>query len=283
MRTAETAWMVALLRHGRRGWNAYAGLVEAARSARPILEEEHGLLTQDLVEAGSRELAQWREAGIRIATVLDPDYPENLRAVHDRPPLIFTLGELLDVDARSVAVIGSRQASESGVSLAQDIARNLVESRYTVVSGLARGIDTAAHAAALERGGRTVAVIGTGLHHCYPRQNVSLQRLIADRCAVVSQFWPETGARSENFPRRNAVMSGLSLATVIVEAGARSGARTQARFALAHGRPVLLMRRLLEQEWAQELARRPGVHLVESARDIPPLVEHLSSADILVA
>jgi DNA processing protein len=220
---------------------------------------------------------------MRLLTVLDRDYPRNLRAAHDRPPLIFVAGALEPGDARSVAVIGTRKPTPAGAALSRAIAQQLVDSHYAVVSGLAAGIDTAAHTAALDRGGRTIAVIGTGLRRSYPAENAELQRKIADDCAVVSQFWPDAPPSARSFPLRNAVMSGLALATVVVEATRTSGARTQARLALAHGRPVLLVDSLLEQQWASELAARPGTHVVHSPAEVTATVERLTSADTLIA
>jgi DNA processing protein len=220
---------------------------------------------------------------MRLLTVLDPDYPENLRAVHDRPPLIFAAGELQPRDARSIAVIGTRRPSPAGLALARAIAERLVEDGYTIVSGLAAGIDTAAHTAALSRGGRTIAVIGTGLRRFYPYENAPLQRRIAATCAVISQFWPDALPTRGSFPMRNAVMSGLALASVVVEATQMSGARTQARLALAHGRPVLLVDSLLDQPWARELAERPGTHVVHSPAELTEVVERLTAVDTLVA
>jgi DNA processing protein len=220
---------------------------------------------------------------MRALTVLDRDYPENLRAVHDRPPLIFVAGTLQPQDARSVAVIGARRASRAGTTSAADIARHLVERGYTVVSGVAAGVDTAAHTAALAAGGRTVAVIGTGLTRCYPPQNAPLQRRIAERNAVISQFWPDTPPSRRTFPLRNATMSGFALATVVVEATERSGARTHARIALNHGRPVLLTSTLLDQAWARDLADKPGVHVVDSPREITQTIERLLDPAPLVA
>ncbi len=184
---------------------------------------------------------------MRLLTILDDRYPENLRAVHDRPPLIFVAGQLASEDSRAIAVIGARRATRRGIDTARSVAAHLVETGFTVASGLAEGIDTAAHTTALARGGRTIAVIGTGLARSYPPGNALLQARIATRGAVVSQFWPDSPAKKESFPMRNAVMSGLSLATVVVEAGETSGARTQARLALAHGRPVFLHHAVLEQ------------------------------------
>lgn len=280
---SEAAALVALLRAGRRPWNVYANLVEDAGSALTILEDEQGLLAGQLLEAAVGDIAGWTEQGMRLLTVLERDYPENLRAAHDRPPLIFVAGALEPGDADSVAVIGTRRPTPAGVALAGAIAQQLVDSGYAVVSGLASGIDTAAHTAALSRGGRAIAVIGTGLRRSYPPENAALQRKIAAECAVISQFWPDAPPSRRSFPLRNAVMSGLALATVVVEATHTSGARTQARLALAQGRPVLLVDSLLEQQWARELAARPGTHLVHAASGVTATVERLTSSGTLVA
>src|SRR5579884_2966944 len=273
---SETAAVVALLRHGRGTPTEYANRIEDAGSAIPVARDELGLLASDLLAAAADELATWVERGLHVLTILDAAYPENLGAVHDRPPLIFVAGDLLARDARAVAVIGSRDATPAG------LAAELGAHCFTVASGLARGIDTAAHTAALEAGGRTVAVIGTGLDHSYPPENAALQRRIATRGAVVSQFWPDSPPTRPSFPLRNRVTSGLSLANVLVEASPRSGALTQARIALGHGRPVLLMDRLLGQRWARELAGRPGVHVAASPAEVIETVERLSSTRALL-
>jgi DNA processing protein len=221
---------------------------------------------------------------MRLVTVLEPDYPPNLRAVHDRPPMVFISGDLTREDANAVAVVGARKATAAGISHARAIAQHLVDKNFTVVSGLAAGIDTAAHTAALSRGGRTVAVIGTGLARSYPPQNRALQQQIATRCAVVSQFWPDAPPSKRSFPMRNAVMSGIALATVVVEASHTSGARTQTRLALAHGRPVFLHRTLVDrQPWAQETATRPGTHVIDDPDQITAALARLTGPGSLVA
>ncbi|MDQ6730026.1 MAG: DNA-protecting protein DprA [Actinomycetota bacterium] len=219
------------------------------------------------------ELAAWRAEGIAVSCVLDSDYPHNLRAVHDRPPLLFTAGRRRAGTDRAVAVIGSRRASAAGRERARAIAEHLVDQGFTVVSGLAAGIDRAAHIAALDCDGHTIAVIGTGLRHSYPPEHAELQAAIAARDLVVSPFWPGTSASRKTFPRRNGVMSGLSLASVIVEAGMTSGARIQARLSLAQGRPVFLACELLSQPWAQSLAARPSVHVYGEPSEITDVMQ----------
>ena len=244
----DRAALVALLRRGRRPWHEYAEAVEGEGSAIAVLEQElagtqgqASLLPEDptpLLDGAAAEISGWERDGFELVTVLDREYPENLRTVHDRPPLVFVAGGLVPQDARSIAVVGARRASGAGLAAAAAIAEALARAGYVVVSGLATGIDAAAHEAALAAGGRTVAVIGTGLRRSYPPENAVLQRRIAAEGAVVSQFWPDAPPTRTSFPRRNAVMSGLALGTVVVEASLRSGARLQTRLALAHGRPV---------------------------------------------
>lgn len=275
----DAAALIALVRAGQRPPSHYADLVEESGSAAALLEQELGLFASELTSEAAADLARWEKQGLRLLTVLDPDYPLNLRAVHDRPPFIFVRGRLDRGDERAVAVIGSRRASASGIAQARATSQALIAAGYTIVSGLAAGIDTAAHLTALERAGRTIAVLGTGVNRCYPPQNATLQRQIASEGAVISQFWPDDGPGRDTFPQRNALMSGMALATVIVEATVRSGARIQARQALGHGRPVLLVSSLLEQPWAKQLAERPGVHIIGSPKEAVNVVERLSSCE----
>jgi DNA processing protein len=285
-----------LLRTGSRPWQQYAELVEHAGSAVAVLEQEQctrgggqvslfppGDVEQpkQLLAAAASDIERWRTEGMQLLTVLDAGYPENLRAVHDRPPAIFVAGQLDPQDARSLAVIGAREASAEGTSAARAVAVHLVQAGFTVFSGLAAGIDSAAHTAALGAGGRTVAVIGTGLRRAYPPQNAVLQRRIVREGAVISQFRPDHPPSRRTFPMRNAVMSGLTLGSVVVEASRTSGARLQARLALAHGRPVFLLEQLLREAWAREFAQRPGTHVISEPAEITRVVERLTSAGAL--
>ncbi len=279
----DVAALVALLRISDRPAAHIADLLENLGSAHAVLEEEHGLLAAELAQAAWAEVRGWTEQGIRLLPVLDPDYPENLRAVHDRPPLIFLRGELSSSDSRGVAVIGSRRATPTGLERARAVTGAFSAAGYTIVSGLAAGIDTTVHLTALDLGARTVAVVGTGLRRFYPPENEPLQGRIAVHGAVISRFWPDEGPSRKTFPLRNAVMSGLTLATVIVEAGPHSGARTQARQALGHGRPVLLAREVLGQSWAQRLAERPGVHVFGSPSEAASTVGRISSIEAPVS
>jgi DNA processing protein len=288
----ESAALVALLRLGHRSYQEYAEAVERSGSALRVLHDElsgsggqASLLPEDpapLLGAATADIEDWRRDGFQLLTVLDDTYPENLRAVHDRPPVLFVSGSLKPQDARSIAVIGARRASTAGLEAAATIADALIRGGFTVVSGLAAGIDTAAHQAALWAQGRTVAVVGTGLRHSYPPQNAALQRRIGAVGAVVSQFWPDAPPTRKSFPLRNAVMSGLSLGTVVVEASFRSGARVQTRLALAHGRPVFLWQTVLEEAWAREIARHSGVYVVDEPAQVIETVHRLNPMDAVV-
>jgi DNA processing protein len=292
----ETAALIALLRRGRRAWHQYAELVEARGSALAMLREPdpEDASTPTLfpantepesvdLEAITEELRRWEAEGMSIVTVLDDAYPANLRTIHNRPPFVFIRGALTPDDERSVAVVGTRRASAAGLDRARDVAAGLVAAGYTVVSGLAEGIDTATHLTALEHGGRTVAVIGTGLRRAYPAKNALLQDRISREAAVISQFWPDAPPTKTSFPMRNIVMSGFARATVVIEASSTSGARMQARFALEHGRPLFLLDSLLELDWARQFAERPGAYVVGSADEVVERVERLVAQDILTA
>ncbi len=220
----------------------------------------------------ARDVRDWAAQGYRLISILDEDYPAGLRGIHQAPPVIFTLGRVL-VDDPGVSVVGSREASAPGTAMAAEIARALIERQMTVVSGLARGIDTAAHRAALDAGGRTVAVIGTGISRAYPPENRALQDEIARRGLVLSQFWPDAHPDKQTFPMRNATMSGYGLATVVVEAGEKSGARIQARLAVEHGRQVILTDQVVARnQWAQALRGRPGVHVAGTVDGVMDIV-----------
>jgi DNA processing protein len=204
------------------------------------------------------------DEGIGLTTVLDDDYPLNLRTIFNRPPFLFYRGELREDDAFSVAVVGTRKPSTEGVKRAAKMAALLAERNVTVLSGLARGIDTAAHKACLAVGGRTVAVLGSGIRKIYPPENAELAEIITANGAVVSQFWPDTPPTSYSFPRRNITMSGLGQGTIVIEASATSGAKMQARLALEHGKKVFLVESLVANyEWAQKYLKRGAIKVTD--------------------
>ncbi|TDC86842.1 DNA-processing protein DprA, partial [Actinomadura sp. 7K507] len=180
----------------------------------------------------------------------------------------------------------TRSRSTTAVlEIATNIAKELVTRKVTVVAGLAAGIDTAAHRAALDSDGRTVAIIGTGINKVYPKENRDLHSEISSRGLLLSQFWPDAPPQKHTFLMRNATMSGYGIATVVVEAGEHSGARAQARMAVEHGRPVILTGLVVtNNQWARALVGRPGVHVADGLKDVLGIVDGLiSEASILDA
>jgi DNA processing protein len=186
-----------------------------------------------------RELSQAAAAGIRILAWDDRDYPAALRELADPPPAVYLRGRLLECDRNAVAVVGARRATRYGQRIARMLAGDLARAGVTVVGGMARGIDAAAHAGALDADGRTVAVLGSGLLQPYPEDNVPLMERAARSGAILSEFPLQAPPARAHFPRRNRLVAALSLAVVVVEAGARSGAHSTVRHALDCGRTVM--------------------------------------------
>ncbi len=168
----------------------------------------------------------------------DPDYPEALRNISDPPPFLFYKGTYVKSDRLAIAIVGSRKASESGLIFANTLAGALTQKGVTVISGMARGIDTAAHKGAIEAGGRTVAVWGSSLDVIYPPENRNLSEKIVESGCLISEFFPDTIPNGPNFPRRNRIISGMSEGIVIIEAAEKSGALSTANHALAQNREV---------------------------------------------
>ena len=282
-RDDEHAALVALLRSLPKGsrWSTVTDLVLERGSAVEVwtAAETDALLPRPeraevLVQAAA-DVARWRAGGRRFVGILDGDYPVRLREVHQAPPFLFAAGQLIADDA-AIAVVGSRKASPRSLEIASTIAAELVKESVTVLSGLADGVDGAAHRAALEAGGRTVAVIGTGIDRCYPAVNRELQHKIAADGLVLSQFWPDAPPQPHNFIMRNAVMSGYGRATVVVQAGEHSGARAQARMAIEHGRPVILTDQVVaDTKWAKQMLGRPGVQVAAGPSQV---MNHIHAA-----
>lgn len=183
----------------------------------------------------------WRvieEKKITVLTWEDEAYPKRLRQIDQPPPVLYVRGELLEQDAWAVAVVGTRRVTGYGRQVAEEIATVLAQHGITVVSGLARGVDAVAHEAALRAGGRTIAVLGNGVDRVYPPEHLNLARRMIDQGAVMSDYAPGVPPDAVNFPPRNRIISGLSLASVVVEAGEESGALITAAFAAEQGREV---------------------------------------------
>lgn len=250
-----------------------AGSVDESTASAAALQRNlaHGLdQFDDALERAERALAQGAEVGARLITVMDDAYPTNLLEIYNLPPFLFVQGTLVDDDITSVAVVGTRSASDLGLRQAGKLARQLSERGVTVVSGMAAGIDTAAHQATLDAGGRTVAVMGTGMLRTYPAENGDLRaRIIESGGAVLSQFWPTTPPSRKTFPLRNVVTSGISQGTVVIEASSTSGAKMQARLAYEHGKKVFVIRELVtNQPWARSYVDAGKAIEVERVEDV---------------
>ncbi len=312
----------ARLRAARSGWAAWLalkmvpgvgnvlglGLVRAFRSPEAVFavrdQELQCAGVRREVRAALRRFDRWREVdaqlarldriGGRLVTWDDASYPELLRQIHDPPLFLYALGELTAQDATAVAVVGSRDASPYGRQMTAVISEGLAGRGITVVSGLARGIDAAAHDAALRAGGRTVAVLGSGIDVVYPSEHHRLHMRIAKTGAVVSEYPMGTQPDAENFPARNRIISGLSLGTVVVEAGDRSGSLITAHCAAEQGREVFAVpgpvgvrtrgsHQLLRQgaalaEGADDVLREIAPHLRAVPAPPPPSLSDLETA-----
>ncbi len=185
------------------------------------------------------EMEKLDRYGVKAFTYHDPDYPSRLKEIYDYPPIIYVRGSLLPEDEWCLAVVGTRRATVYGRQVTEEIVTDLARNKITIVSGLARGIDTVAHRSALEAGGRTIAVFACGLDIVYPAENANLARSIIQHGALISEYPPGTKPKADNFPRRNRIMSGLSLGVLVTEAGRTSGAMITARLALEQNREVL--------------------------------------------
>jgi len=184
------------------------------------------------------EMEKLDRYGVTVVTFRDPGYPSRLKEIYDYPPLLYIRGRLLPEDEWCLAVVGTRRATIYGKQVTEEIVTDLAQNKITIVSGLARGIDTVAHRSALEAGGRSIAVFACGLDIVYPGENADLARRIQERGALVSEYPLGTKPRAEYFPRRNRIMSGISLGVLVVEAGETSGAMITANLALEQNREV---------------------------------------------
>jgi DNA processing protein len=216
-------------------WHASPSMLAQAGLSRRIIDNfiqvrreiDPGRIIQDLAAKD-----------IQVLTWLDLAYPVRLKEIDAPPPVLYVRGELHPEDEWAVAVVGSRRITPYGRQVAQEIASFLARNGVTVISGLARGVDTVAHTEALQTGGRSLAVLGNGIDRMYPPENRKLANRLIENGALISDYPPGTPPEAANFPPRNRIISGLSLAVVIIEAGERSGALITASFAADQGRDV---------------------------------------------
>lgn len=235
-------------------------------------------------DAVEREIEQCRQAGISVLTPQSAGYPRLLREIHDPPPIIFGRGMIEARDSLAIAIVGSRHATQYGIAQAERLAGSLARAGLTIVSGLARGVDAAAHRGALAAGGRTIAVLGSGLSNIYPPEHVSLADEVAAAGCLLSEAPPRTQPTSGAFPQRNRLISGMSLGVIVVEASIQSGALITARHATEQGRDIFAVPGRVDSRVSHGCHRliRDGAKLVETADDVleelGPLVEATSDA-----
>lgn len=219
--------------------------------------------------SADREAQAFAKSGASILTLLDRDYPPLLKEIPDPPPYLFLKGTLPE-PATAIAVVGSRLASDYGMTITARFAREMAEQGVTIVSGLAQGVDAAAHRGALQVSGRTIGVLGCGIDQVYPAANRQLFREMAERGAIVSEFPMGTGPDASNFPRRNRIISGLSRGVLVVEAAEKSGSLITARFALDQGREVFAIPGNISSRGSRgtNCLIKQGAKLVECVADI---------------
>jgi len=254
------------------------GDAETAWNANPAMLAEAGLSTK-LIERviairAKVNLSQiWDQTlskGIQVLTWMDETYPQRLKEIEQPPPVLYVRGTLLPEDTWSVAIVGTRRVTPYGRQVTEEIASFLAANGITVVSGLARGVDALAHNAALKAGGRTLAVLGSGVDRIYPPENRALAEQMLSQGAVISDYAPGTPPESSNFPPRNRIISGLSMGVIVVEAGKTSGALITAEFAAVQGREIFAVpgNILAPQSKGTNKLIQDGAHPLLSVDDI---------------
>lgn len=279
----RVALLALLTRSEKMHWAEYRDELVTGRLPSELVEEFE-------LERGEHVLATWRSAapGASFYTYLDTGYPHQLRDVWDFPPFVFVQGDEApmhkDAGDIGVAIVGSRQASQAAVRDVESLVRFLADEDVSIVSGLAGGVDQAAHRAAFKFGARTVGIIGTGIDRYYPHSSQDIQRrLEGGEGMVLSQFKPGSSPSRSSFPMRNAVMSAYARATIIVEASEASGTRHQAKSAIKHGRPLILSESVVRQTtWGQQLSHDRSLDLTvaESPAKAAELAKRILSRSV---
>lgn len=229
------------------------------------------------IERAQLELENCHNSGIDIILYKDERYPAMLKNISDMPPILYVKGNIQTLHfARSIAVVGSRSASINGCRIAEEIAHDLANKDVCIASGMARGIDTAAHIGALSAGmGSTVAVLGTGIDQIYPPENRELYNQIAEKGCIISEFPLGTLVSPSNFPRRNRIIAGLSQAVLVVEAGLNSGSLITAQYAMKQSKPIFAIPGTpdFSHSSGSNMLIKKGAYLVENAIDIWPYLQ----------
>jgi DNA processing protein len=259
-----------------------AAAVAAARDPRMSEAARSWLASPDAGAAIEQDLRWLEQPGHYFIPHTSEDYPSLLRDAQNPPAALFVAGDPTCLWSPQIAIVGARSASSAGIDNARAFAKAFAQRGNIVTSGLAEGIDGAAHTAALDAGGKTIAVLGTGPDLVYPRQQKELARRIVEHGAVVSEFPPGTPGKAEHFPRRNRIIAGLSLGTLVIEAGLRSGSLITARLAAEQGREVFALPGSIHNPLARGCHKliRDGAKLVETAEEV---LEELSGVGALLA
>ncbi len=262
--------------------SAWHGSLDDYKKAGITSKAANSILKTRTIINLEEEFLKLEKEGIEILTIEDPGYPKSLKQIHDPPVVLYTRGKIENTDDFAIGVVGSRKTTSYGKIVTQEIVRELATNGLTIVSGLAMGIDTEAHTAALQNKGRTIAVLGSGLdwNHIYPQMNKKLvERIIEDNGAVISEFPYGTVPNKFNFPRRNRVVSGLSKGILVIEASEKSGSLITANYALNQNREIFAIPGdIFKTSYAgtNNLIKK-GAKLVTTANDI---LEELDLTDI---
>jgi len=252
------------------------------RGVGPVLSKAIAAARDTVDAAGELDYCQANQ--VEVLRQSSPTYPRLLKEIDDPPPIMFVRGEIVESDNLAIGVVGSRHCTSYGLAQAERLAGSFARAGFTVVSGLARGIDAAAHRGALKAGGRTIAVLGGGVNNVYPPEHTDLAAEITRSGAVISEAPPRRAPTTGSFPQRNRIITGMSLAVVVVEAGLKSGALISARHAMEQNREVFAVPGRIDSRASQGCHRliRDGAALLENIDDLleqlGPLVEATTSS-----
>jgi DNA processing protein len=235
-----------------------------------VAKRIQGRPDSELLKDLQKERQSLEQGKFSIVTILDPIYPPRLKMIPDPPPLLYMTGNLQVSDHQALAIVGSRKSTPTGWALTRQLSGNLAALGFTIVSGLARGVDAAAHQGAIEVGGRTIAVLGCGIDRTYPSEHKNLRQQIEAHGGVLSEFPPGTAPRGHHFPERNRVISGISMGVVVTEAAAQSGSLVTARLAAEQDREVFAVPGTVNNPMSRgpHLLIKQGAKLVEGPEDI---------------
>ena len=260
-----------------RAWHSPEAVLGASRDE--LIQRGCSLELADAISRGpddsacrtlEREIRAIEHGRIEIRSMLDPTYPARLKMIADPPPLLYITGTLTEQDELAIAIVGARRATAAGRIMTEELSHDLAARGMTVVSGLARGVDAAAHRGALAAQGRTIAVLGCGIDRTYPPEHDRLRRQIEERGAILSETPVGAPPHSHHFPRRNRIISGLSLGVIVTEAAINSGSLITARLAAEQGREVFAVPGFVKQDTSRgtNALLKDGAALIEQAQDV---------------